>query len=94
MIGSCLDLASPTRGRVLAAFTAAWAHLASRQETRIIIVIILIITIIISAAQVQKQAQRDLAGGALSEETVGAYFQVHMNKVCDDASSLTCWLCP
>ena len=34
LIGSCLDLASPTRGRILAAFTAAClqTHLASRQE--------------------------------------------------------------
>jgi hypothetical protein len=37
-----LDLASPTRGRILAAFTAAClqTHLASRQEKRVIIIII------------------------------------------------------
>jgi hypothetical protein len=44
LIGSCLDLASPTRGRILAAFTAAClqTHLASRQEKRVIIIIIII----------------------------------------------------
>jgi hypothetical protein len=42
LIGSCLDLASPTRGRILAAFTAAClqTHLASRQEKRVIVIII------------------------------------------------------
>ena len=50
MIGSCLDLASPTRGRILAAFNAAClqTHLASRQEKRVIIIIIIIIIIIYS----------------------------------------------
>ncbi|BDA45833.1 Chaperone protein dnaJ 10 [Coccomyxa sp. Obi] len=33
--------------------------------------------------QVQRQAQKDLAGGQLSEEAIGAYFQIHMNKVLD-----------
>ena len=39
--GSCLDLASPTRGRILAAFSAACLqmHLASRQEKRVIIIV-------------------------------------------------------
>ena len=37
----CLDLASSTRGRILAAFTAAClqTHLASRQEKRVVIII-------------------------------------------------------
>ena len=40
--------------------------------------------------QVQKQAQKDLAGGALSEEAVGAYIQVHMNKARLSACFLPC----
>ena len=49
MIGSCLDLASPTRGTILAALTAAClqTHLASRQEKGVIIIIIIIIIIVI-----------------------------------------------
>jgi hypothetical protein len=47
LIGSCLDLASPTRGRILAAFTAAClqTHLASRQEKRVIIIIISVVQV-------------------------------------------------
>ena len=43
LIGSCLDLASPTRGRILAAFTAAClqTHLASRQEKRVMIITVI-----------------------------------------------------
>ena len=43
LIGFCLDLASPIRGRILAAFTAAClqTHLASRQEKRVIIIILI-----------------------------------------------------
>ena len=42
LIGSCLDLASPTKGRILAAFTAAClqTHLASKQEKRVVIPVI------------------------------------------------------
>jgi hypothetical protein len=44
LIGSCLDLASPTKGRILAAFTAAClqTHLACRQEKRVTITTITI----------------------------------------------------
>jgi hypothetical protein len=44
LVGSCLDLASPTRGRTLAAFTAAClqTHLASMQEKHVMIVITVI----------------------------------------------------
>ena len=31
--------------------------------------------------QMQQQAQRDMASGALNEQTVNAYFQQHMQKV-------------
>jgi hypothetical protein len=30
--------------------------------------------------QLQQQAQKDLASGALNEQTVNAYFQVHLQK--------------
>ncbi|CAL8470572.1 g10114 [Coccomyxa elongata] len=33
--------------------------------------------------QVQRQAQKDLASGQLSEEATAAYFQIHINKVLD-----------
>ena len=31
--------------------------------------------------QMQQQAQKDMATGALNEQTVNAYFQQHMQKV-------------
>ena len=48
-MGCCLDLASPTRERILAAFTAAClqTRLASRQEKRVIIILLIMIIIIL-----------------------------------------------